>query len=93
MCHSTTNWSGATFTHPSTPLALTGYHATMLTNNQCALCHVGNNYTTTPSDCWSCHQTDYNNTTNPEPRRRGICANMQHLPHLRRLDRCAVHGA
>ena len=65
VCHSTTNWSGATFTHPSSPLALTGYHATMLTNNQCSLCHVGNNYTSTPSDCWSCHQTDYNNTTNP----------------------------
>ena len=64
-CHSTTNWSGATFTHPTTPLQLTGYHATMLTNNQCGLCHVGNNYTSTPSDCWSCHQTDYNNTTNP----------------------------
>ena len=68
-CHSTTAttppWAGATFTHPSTPLALTGFHATMLTNNQCASCHVGNNYTSTPSDCWSCHQTDFNNTTNP----------------------------
>jgi hypothetical protein len=65
VCHSTTNWAGATFTHPTAPLALTGYHATMLTNGQCALCHVGNNYTTTPSDCWSCHQTDYANTTDP----------------------------
>jgi len=65
VCHSTTNWSGATFTHPTTPLQLTGFHATMLTNNQCAQCHVGNNYTNTPSDCWSCHQTDYNGTTNP----------------------------
>jgi hypothetical protein len=65
VCHSTTNWTGATFAHPTTPLALTGYHATMLTNNQCALCHVGNNYTTTPSACYSCHQTDYANTTNP----------------------------
>jgi hypothetical protein len=65
VCHSTTNWSGATFTHPTTPLALSGYHATMLANGQCALCHVGNNYTSTPSDCWSCHQTDYNGTTAP----------------------------
>jgi hypothetical protein len=65
VCHSTTNWSGATFTHLSTPLALTGFHATMLTNNQCALCHVGNNYTSTPSDCYSCHKTDYANTTSP----------------------------
>jgi hypothetical protein len=64
-CHSTTNWSGATFSHPTTPLALTGYHATMLANNQCSLCHVGNNYTNTPSTCVPCHQTDYNTTTNP----------------------------
>jgi hypothetical protein len=65
VCHSTTDWTGATFTHPTTPLALSGYHATMLANGQCALCHVGNNYTSTPSDCWSCHQTDYNGTTAP----------------------------
>ncbi len=65
MCHSTTDWSGATFNHPTTPLQLTGYHATMLAANQCSQCHVNNSYTNTPSDCWSCHQTDYNNTTNP----------------------------
>jgi hypothetical protein len=65
MCHSTTNWSGATFTHPSTPLALTGYHATMLTQNLCVQCHVGNNYTSTPSDCYSCHKADYANTSTP----------------------------
>ena len=65
MCHSTTNWSGATFNHPTTPLALTGFHATMLANNQCVQCHVGNNYTSTPSDCYSCHKLDYQNTTNP----------------------------
>jgi hypothetical protein len=73
QCHSTAAttppWAGATFTHPSTPLALTGYHATMLTNNQCSYCHVGGGaaaYTNTPSDCWSCHQSDYNNlATNP----------------------------
>jgi len=64
-CHSTTDWTGATFVHPTTPLQLTGFHATMLANNQCSLCHVGNNYTTTPSACYSCHQTDYQNTTNP----------------------------
>jgi hypothetical protein len=65
LCHSTTNWGGATFTHLTTPLALTGYHATMLANNQCVSCHVGNNYTSTPSDCWSCHQADYKSTSDP----------------------------
>ena len=67
ICHSTTDWSGATFTHPSTPFALTGYHATMLTNNQCAQCHVNNNYNLTVGNpvCWGCHQSDYNGTNNP----------------------------
>jgi hypothetical protein len=64
-CHSTTNWSGATFTHPTAPLQLTGYHATMLANNQCSSCHVGNNFNLTYTGCIQCHQTDYNNTTNP----------------------------
>jgi hypothetical protein len=26
---------------------------------------VNNNYTTLPTDCYSCHKTDYNNTNNP----------------------------
>jgi hypothetical protein len=72
QCHSTNAttppWAGATFTHPSTPLALTGYHATMLANNQCGSCHVGGGaaaYTNTKSDCWSCHSTIFGQTTNP----------------------------
>jgi hypothetical protein len=65
LCHSTTNWSGATFNHPTSPLQLTAYHAMMLANNQCSQCHVGNNYTSTPSDCYSCHKLEYQNTTNP----------------------------
>ena len=28
-------------------------------------CHVGGNFTTTPTDCYCCHTTDYNGTTNP----------------------------
>ena len=72
LCHSTTTFTTSTFTHPSTPLALTGYHATMLTNNQCSYCH-GNNYTTTASDCWSCHQYDYNTlATNPPHAAQGF---------------------
>ena len=65
ICHSTTNWSGATFTHPSTPFALTGFHATMLANNQCSQCHVNNVFTGTPTDCYSCHKTEFTGTTDP----------------------------
>ncbi len=61
QCHSTTNWTNATFDHNSTGFPLTGAHA----NVQCAQCHT-NGYTTAPStQCISCHQTDYNNTSNP----------------------------
>ena len=30
----------------------------------CLACHA-NGYTGTPTDCYSCHQQEYNNTTNP----------------------------
>jgi predicted CXXCH cytochrome family protein len=31
----------------------------------CASCHIGGNYTTVPTDCYSCHKADYTGTTNP----------------------------
>jgi hypothetical protein len=31
----------------------------------CTDCHVNNNWTTLPTDCYGCHSTNYNNTTNP----------------------------
>ncbi|MEZ4987695.1 MAG: hypothetical protein R2795_22145 [Saprospiraceae bacterium] len=31
-----------------------------------ALCHIGGNYNNTPTDCAGCHQSDYDNTTNPD---------------------------
>ena len=58
-CHSTTDWTGATFDHSKTIFPLLGAHLTV----PCTSCHVNNNYTTVPTDCWSCHQTDYNSTT------------------------------
>jgi hypothetical protein len=64
LCHGTSalNWtSAATFDHATTGFALTGAH----TNVQCAQCHANNNFSLTSGACWSCHQTDYNNTNNP----------------------------
>lgn len=59
-CHSTNpGWTPTTFAHSG--FALTLGHATP----QCTDCHIGENYTTTPSDCYSCHQTNFNSTTNP----------------------------
>jgi len=61
LCHSTTNWTKATFNHSTTGFPLTGFHATM----QCAQCHVNNNYRLNSPACINCHQNDYNNTNNP----------------------------
>ena len=62
QCHTTTNWTTATFNHNNTSFPLTGAHTTV----PCASCHTNNNYAgTLPTTCVGCHQTDYNNTTNP----------------------------
>jgi hypothetical protein len=52
-------WKPATFNHSGFPLTLG--HSSL----QCVDCHTGGNYTSTPTDCYACHQTDYTNTTNP----------------------------
>ena len=63
QCHTTDpGWKPATFNHNSFPLTLG--HA----SPTCTDCHKNGNYTTTPTDCYSCHLTDYNNTTNPNHR-------------------------
>ena len=61
QCHSTTNWSGATFNHSTTRFPLTGAH----TSVQCQLCHTNGNYQLVYTDCYQCHQTDFINVTNP----------------------------
>jgi hypothetical protein len=59
-CHTTTNWTGATFNHNNTPFPLTGAHTTVA----CTLCHINNVFAGT-TDCYSCHTKDYTGTTNP----------------------------
>ncbi len=63
QCHSTTNWGNASFDHSTTGFPLTGAHATL----QCSQCHINGNYylTSANTPCVTCHQTDFNNTTNP----------------------------
>ena len=63
LCHDTIVWTDSTFNHNNTPFPLTGSHT--VPPRQCTDCHVNNNYTTLPTACIGCHQTDYNNTTNP----------------------------
>jgi hypothetical protein len=60
-CHSVLSkeWKGSGFNHNFFPLTQ-GHDI-----NDCNRCHVNGNYTNIPNDCFSCHQSDYTNTTNP----------------------------
>ncbi len=60
LCHNTTSWDDANFDHNLTQFPLTGSHVQVA----CASCHT-NGYTGTPSDCYSCHQQNYQSTTDP----------------------------
>ena len=66
-CHTTMpGWTPATFDHTSFPLTLG--HAI----NECNQCHVGGNYSNVSTECFSCHETDYIATTNPNHLAAGI---------------------
>lgn len=60
-CHGTTAWTGATFDHATTAFPLTGAHRTAT----CVSCHGDGVYAGKPTDCVSCHRSDYDGTTNP----------------------------
>ncbi|MFH1196821.1 MAG: hypothetical protein V1720_14050 [bacterium] len=54
-CHNTTAWTPSTFVHASTGYELLGQHAAV----QCSSCHQGNT-SGTSSECYPCHQENYN---------------------------------
>jgi predicted CXXCH cytochrome family protein len=60
-CHSVSAWRPAALNHDQTAFPLTGAHRGV----DCARCHPGGRYAGTPTDCWSCHQANYNGTANP----------------------------
>ena len=55
-CHTTEQWPGATIDHNLTRFPLTGAH----TRTPCESCHVNGRFAGTPTQCFSCHQDDYN---------------------------------
>jgi len=66
-CHTTMpGWKPATFDHSSFPL--TQGHAI----NNCNECHVPGDYSNISTDCFACHEADYNATTNPNHLSAGI---------------------
>jgi len=72
-CHSTTSWAGATFDHSTTGFALTGAHGAL----DCTRCHTGSTYQGLSPACASCHQTDYDGTTNPSHSSLGFSTECQ----------------
>jgi nitrate/TMAO reductase-like tetraheme cytochrome c subunit len=60
-CHSTTSWSSSTFDHSTTKFTLTGAHVA----TPCVSCHVSNNYRLSYTNCYMCHQADFQKPTNP----------------------------
>jgi hypothetical protein len=60
-CHTTAGWSPSSFDHAQTAFPLTGAHRTV----SCQLCHVNGHFQGTPTDCWSCHQADYEGVDDP----------------------------
>lgn len=69
-CHSTSAWSPSTFNHAATAFPLTGKHVTVA----CLACHPSQ-YTGTPSTCIACHQTDFNQSTEPNHQLAGFGTN------------------
>ncbi len=60
-CHSTTGWDGANFNHSATAFPLTGAHTTV----NCQQCHGDGVFAGKSTACVSCHQADYDATTDP----------------------------
>jgi len=62
VCHNTAAWSPSSFDHSTqTNYPLTGAHIAAT----CALCHANGVYSGTPTDCYGCHQANFNNANNP----------------------------
>jgi hypothetical protein len=60
-CHAAVTWLRTTFDHAGTGFALTGAHLRIT----CSRCHGVGQFQAMPSACVSCHQADYDATTDP----------------------------
>jgi hypothetical protein len=71
-CHTTNpGWQPAPYNHSQTSFPLTGAHVAAT----CIDCHADRVYDGKLTTCVSCHQTDYNNTTNPRHSTAGFPTN------------------
>jgi hypothetical protein len=67
VCHGTTTWEGASEVDHNQFFPLNGVHAVL----DCESCHAGG-FEGTPTDCFACHQEDYNATTDPNHAAQGF---------------------
>jgi hypothetical protein len=67
-CHTEQSWQPATFDHSQTSFPLTGAHVPIA----CIDCHVNGQYKDLPAECLSCHETEYNNTDDPNHQAAGF---------------------
>jgi len=61
QCHAVTAWNQARFNHDLAGFPLTGAHRA----TPCDQCHATSRFAGTPTACASCHQGDYDGTTDP----------------------------
>ncbi|RMF03546.1 MAG: hypothetical protein D6768_05645 [Chloroflexi bacterium] len=54
ICHTAQSWESTTFNHALTAFPLLGAHE----NAECEQCHINNQFTGTPTDCYACHKKD-----------------------------------
>jgi hypothetical protein len=67
-CHSTMDWARARFDHNQAGFPLTGAHASL----SCDQCHANFSFGGGSATCVTCHQADYDGTTNPGHAAAGI---------------------
>lgn len=61
QCHSPFGFGASQFDHAVTGFPLTGAHRTM----DCQSCHAGFQFTGTSSECFQCHQADFQAASDP----------------------------
>ncbi len=67
-CHTTATWKGGAFNHTATAFPLTGSHLAAT----CKSCHADNVFDGKPTTCVSCHQGDFDQSTNPNHKTAGF---------------------
>ncbi|MFQ5598956.1 MAG: hypothetical protein ACE5G2_00220 [Candidatus Krumholzibacteriia bacterium] len=72
-CHnaSSSRWESSAFDHAATGFPLTGAHRVLT----CESCHKGSSFAAMSADCFSCHQTEYAATGNPNHAEAGFPTN------------------